>query len=61
MYKGKHPLTEMKDEQKIGWKELIWIDKKGNEKTEKVKYPDRYMEKLFENGIDVVYVKYTKS
>ena len=29
-------------------------------KTEKVKYPDRYMQKLFENGVKEVYVTTTK-
>ena len=55
----KHALTKMPDEDKTDWTELIWIDKMGNEKIEKVKYPDRYMKKLFENGIEVVYEKHT--
>mgnify|MGYP003123458136 CR=1 FL=1 len=57
----KHALTEMPDKDKTDWTELIWIDKMGNEKIEKVKYPDGYMKKLFENGIGVVYEKHTKT
>lgn len=58
MYK-KHALTQLPDSDKANWTELIWMEKNGKEKTEKVKYPDRYMQKLFDNGIEVVYEKHT--
>tara|TARA_R100000479_G_C6261366_1_gene156086 strand:+ start:118 stop:327 length:210 start_codon:yes stop_codon:yes gene_type:complete len=54
----KHPLTKMDDKYKANWTELVWFEK-GNPKTEKTKYPDRYMKKLFESGIEVVYEKHT--
>lgn len=56
---NKHWLTEIDDIEKAGWPILEW-SYNGKYKTEKVKYPDRYMQKLFENGVKEVYVTTTK-
>lgn len=47
---SKHGLTKLPLENKKGWSRLKWKFR-GKEKSELVKYPTRYMERLWENGV----------
>ena len=49
----KHELTQMPLSQKTGWSKLTWKSK-GRTYTELVKYPKRYMERLWEAGIESI-------
>ena len=49
----KHSLTLQDDSTKESWSTLRW-HQLGKIKIEKVKYPHRYMDKLFESGIEEV-------
>ena len=49
----KHGLTQLPLEEKRGWSRLKWKFK-GIEKSALVKYPNRYMAILWENGVEKV-------
>ena len=53
MIKNKHALTQLPLGEKRGWSRLKWKFK-GTEKSELIKYPDRYMAILWENGVEKV-------
>jgi|TARA_R110000822_G_scaffold26819_14_gene80556 hypothetical protein len=49
----KHELTQMPRHEKEGWSKLTW-NFKGKERSELVKYPARYISKLWQCGVDRV-------